>query len=212
MYVVLGINSSTTRKTRWGEVVMPYFWMRQDPAESHGVTEDPDLPDGVSFRRGVFIAEALPLPLVFTTDNTPNEPPGDFAGAIIPLMSSSLLEALRHSGIDNLQVFPAKLENPDTGESWSDYWAVNVLGFIACADLSASTYTEIIPEGDGTPPLVDFLRLVLDESKAEALPFFRLAECPDYILINSVHLNRLKNIMPATTGALFKPVQSTSLP
>lgn len=191
---------------------MPYFWMRQNPAESLGVTDDPELPDGVSFRRGVFITKALPMPLVFPTDNTRNEPPGDFAGAVIPLMSSSLLEALRQSGIDNLQAFPAKLDNPETGESWSDYWAVNVLGFIACADLSASTYTEIIPAGDGTPPLVDFLRLVLDEPKAQSLPFFRLAECPEYILINSIHLGRLKTIIQTPTGALFKPVQSTSLP
>jgi len=152
-----------------------YYQFLTSPLATCGVTDYPRFPD-VSFTVGSRIGRELPLPLQFPVDATAQNPPPDFTELVIPAMSDRLVAALREAGVDNLQCFDAVLQNPETGESWKGYQAVNIIGCTACADLSRSEYTEI---GGG---LLGFSWLVVDPKLARGALFFRLAESPSMII------------------------------
>jgi hypothetical protein len=152
-----------------------------------GVTGNPALPGDISFRRGAAIEEPLPSPLVFEVDYPPGEEPPHLLGNVIPVFSDRLVRALRAAGADNFEAFPAILRNPATGATWDKYWAVNVLGIVAWANLQESEYDTIMegdPEGV-TTPLLGFHTIVLDAKKTrDDLLMFRLAESPSALLIH----------------------------
>ena len=91
----------------------------------------------------------------------------------IPLIRDDLVEALLDAGVNNLQLFPAIIEDPETGEKATNYKAFNVVGLIACADEKASTLM-------GTTEFrkldTDFDGLVIDETKTNGALLFRVAE------------------------------------
>jgi hypothetical protein len=99
----------------------------------------------------------------------------------IPLMRDDLVEALQVAGVSNLELFPASITNPETGEVFSNYKAFNLVGLVACADESKSTLM-------GTTEFrkldTDFDGLVIDEAKANGLLMFRVAECVTAIAIH----------------------------
>lgn len=152
-----------------------YYQFLTSPLAEFGITNYPRF-DGVSFTVGREIDRELPRPLIFPADTTAANPPPDFTQRVIPVMSSRLLAALREAGVDNLQSFEARLENPETGESWTGFSAVNIVGTIECADLGRSDYSEL--GGD----LLSFSWLVIDPKRAKGALFFRLAESPSTII------------------------------
>jgi hypothetical protein len=152
-----------------------YYQFLTSPLAQYGITDYPRV-EGVSFTVGTPIRQDLAEPLRFPADTTAENPPPDFTEMVIPVMSDRLLSALREAGVDNLQSFEARLENPDTGEVWTGYHAVNIIGTIECADLDQSEYAEL---GGG---LLSFSWLVVDPKRAKGALFFRLAEAPDMII------------------------------
>ncbi len=98
-----------------------------------------------------------------------------------PLMSDSLIEALKRAGVDNLQTFPAILKNIETKFETSAYKVVNVLGKLQAADMDASDYIDM----GGTGLIaVGFKDLVIDESKTNNAKMFRLAESITDVIIH----------------------------
>jgi hypothetical protein len=129
-----------------------------------------------------------------------DDPPPDFTGILIPVISNRLVKALQDIGVDNLQCFPAVLRNEETNETWTNYQAVNIVGTIACADFSQSEYEEM---GGG---LFGFDQLVVDPKKITGQIFFRLAEDPSEIIAHKKIGDHLYGpSTPDMTGFMFRP-------
>lgn len=62
-----------------------------------------------------------------------------FAG-VAPVVSSRLLSTLVTLGVDNVEAYPVTVENDD-GPVATGFYALNVVGRVACVDLDASGYT-----------------------------------------------------------------------
>jgi len=179
-----------------------YHIFDSDNYEEYGVSRDPDLPDGISFLTGKIIEESLAEPLEFFVDNPLDIPLADFTELVIPVMSNKLVTLLKNAGIDNLQIFRALLHNPDTGQNWTNYQAVNIIGTIACADMEQSKY---IDAGGAGIILVHFEKLVVNCKKTHGALLFRLAESPDKILIHEKVMGEILRHEPKMK-VLFKPV------
>ncbi len=99
----------------------------------------------------------------------------------IPLFSKELVEALKEAGVDNLQVFHAEITERDGNPVDREYFAVNIIGLVQCADMDKSEYTDTT--GTGTFAVV-FRKLVIDASKTQGLNIFRLAESVSSIIVH----------------------------
>ena len=109
------------------------------------LNEPKNFPREVNFISGKVITEEIETPLVYTTNAKNGDTMLDFSKGSVTLMSKRFLEILQGAGVDNLQVFPAIVKSEEDESVWNDYFAVNILGMISCADLSKSTYDEIMP-------------------------------------------------------------------
>ena len=171
---------------------MKYYEIRQDIECDYGVVDSPRLPrspSGIteSFLAGRAIKLALPNPLVLTVDFPKGVPLSHFMGNVIPVFSAAFVDALRSAGVDNFELFPALLRNPDTGEEWKGYQAFNEIGLVDAASESGSASNVIMPGGTDpgqVPELVSYTKLVLDGAKARNLLMFRLARDPTTLLLH----------------------------
>lgn len=144
------------------------------------------LPDGISFRGGALLdSSQLPPSLEFFTGHSISNPPRGLLGLDIPVMSDELIAALSAAGVSNLQAIPALLKSTADGRIWHEFKAVNIVGLVACADLGRSDYMKIMDRpGVGSPPLLGFVDLKLDVSKAGDSLMFRLGESPGIVLVS----------------------------
>ena len=165
-----------------------YFILINDIASDFNCTlhEPKDLPREVSFISGSKITVELDTPLVYTTNAKADDAMVDFSRGSVTLLSKRFLKLLEGAGVDNLQVFPAIIKSEKDETIWEDYFSVNVLGMIACADLSKSTYSEIMPGH------YRFRELAIDAEKAKDALLFRLHEHSPSII---VHKSVLKYIV-----------------
>ncbi len=149
------------------------------------IEEEPDLPGGPWYH-GHKLQIAITGLLEYTLEIEEEEPDSKikilYDSVAIPVMHNSLLEALRAAGVNNLELFPARITNPNTGEVHEDYQAFNVLGLVSAADLENST---LMNESD-SPTLLDtdFDGLVIDEEKTMGFRLFRLAESCSAIVVS----------------------------
>lgn len=178
-----------------------YFRFLYSPKYDSGVIRNTEFEDKtVSFSQGCLIKSRIPVPIQFAVNSTMDDPPPDFTGILIPVLSNRLVKALQDIGVDNLQCFPAKLVNEKTNETWTEYQAVNIVGTIACADLSKSEYEEL---GGG---LFGFDQLVVNPEKINGLIFFRLAEDPSEIIAHKKVGDYLYGPSNSKmTGFMFRP-------
>ncbi len=175
-----------------------YFLMETDSYIDYGIQTCPDVGDENSFLSGKLIqAQHLPS-LVFEVDFPDAEKLPHFFDSEVPLASKKFIDTLMKAGVDNFQVFPATVINPDTGGQWNDYFAFNVLGLVACANLDKSDYDTLLegnPEGINIPSLA-FNELVLDQSKLKGLLFFRLGESPIDLIVHQQVFDSLVKYRP----------------
>jgi hypothetical protein len=143
------------------------------------------------------IGEILSTDLNWQTGTRFEEPPSepvlvmlnpDFPGVMVPMFDSGILlienrmlNAVHDAGVDNLETYSAVITDPATGRTFDSYFAVNIVGAVAVADLAASEY-----EAPSGSPLIDadFDSLVIDEGRAGGLLMFRLAESVNGIVIH----------------------------
>lgn len=116
--------------------------------------------------------------LIFTTNATKGEKIRDFLRACIPIMSKRFLALFEGAGVDNLQVFPIIIKSEIDDTIWEDFFAVNVIGVIACANLEKSNYSEIMGGH------YRFSELAIDSDKAQGALLFRLAEHTPTIMMH----------------------------
>jgi hypothetical protein len=156
------------------------------------------LEDGVDFE-GVkswalgrpFTSPQLPDPInlnLVAIGEFKGEPPEMF-DEYMCLMSAKMIDVLKKSGVDNLETYPAKLVD-STNERAYDYFAVNIIGMVAAADLGKSDWENL----DGEAKIdTAFTSLVVKPETARGLPIFRLAESTGTILVHE----RIKSALEA---------------
>ena len=117
-----------------------------------------------------------PLEYFLEEDNSYDEYSLDFMHdcEAFPLMHKSLLSAIQSAGVNNLEIFPATIYDPNNGKVINDYVAFNVIGLVSAADLESSA----LMHEDAKASLLDtdFDSLVIDETKTMGVHLFRLAE------------------------------------
>lgn len=135
-----------------------------------------------SWRVGRVLADPVPQPLVYTLDSAyEGNPKPMYYEESVPVMRDDVLAALRSAGVDNIQTFDAVLVNPETGERLANYKAYNIVGLVACADMQAS---QLMGTSNSTMGDVDFLGLVIDESRTGGALLFRLAESINAVVVH----------------------------
>lgn len=118
-----------------------------------------------------------------------------FDGLSAPLMSRELISSLETCGVDNLQVFDAKVKISDSGETLDSYAAVNIVGLIEAADLAASDY-DASPLTNRTQYSTSFDSLTVDEEKVNGALCFRMAESVSTILVHQSVKDVLEPLFP----------------
>lgn len=100
----------------------------------------------------------------------------------IPIIHNSLVEALVAAGVNNLELFPAVLSNPTTGEAHTDFKAFNVIGLVSAVDLNTSK----LMHGSARMQVLDtdFEQLNLDVPESNNLHLFRLEESCNAICVS----------------------------
>lgn len=97
------------------------------------------------------------------------------------IVSDRFYRSALAEGVDNMQAVRAILREEDGTVVSTDYWAVNLIGLSAVADLQRSTFTA---QPGGAKIDTEFDRLVLDPTKAGDRLLFRLAENCSVILVH----------------------------
>lgn len=120
-------------------------------------------------------AVQVPTPLVFEIDEEDKGQIKPMYHTSFLLMRDDLIEALRESGVDNLDCYDAVIRETENGREYHNFKAVNIVGLVSCADPMRSEFDDL---GLDTGGLVTgwFERLALDEDKIRGLLLFRLAE------------------------------------
>jgi hypothetical protein len=184
------------------------FQLEKNIYDEHGITENPTILSSISFLNGTIIdTNKINTPLVFESDFNTNNPPKHFLGNKIPVVSSQFKDLLQQNGVDNFQAIEATITNSEEDLQWNDYYAFNVIGLLACVDLSKSKYTVIDPGGGIMLPLLSFKNIAIQEEKVKGFKLFRLAESPDILIIDESVLNAIKsNPLPGGWGITVTPV------
>lgn len=149
------------------------------------------------FSLGVRIAAGkVPNPLEINLD--PVEPYVEEMGPAVPdvfdisglVLSERLYQTIVAFGVDNLDAYPAVMIDTETKERFTGYYAVNVIGLIAAADMQKSVAT-IQPGG----PVIDvaFDQLVIDAAKARGALMFRLAESTSSVWLHPALVKHIKD-------------------
>lgn len=135
-----------------------------------------------NWRRGTPVTLDAPLPLAYTLDpDYGGQPKVLYYEKAIPAMRDDLAQALEAAGVDNVQYFPAVLTDPSSGRQHTDYWAFNIIGKVACADMGrSSTFGGDPQRGDA-----EFAALYIDESRTGGALLFRLAENVSAIVVHA---------------------------
>jgi len=158
-----------------------YFTLINDlKYESSFVVNEPDnLPMKFDLMSGVEMNVPISLPLVYTTNAKKGDALRAFLKGSNTLVSSEFLDLLKKAGVTNLQTFPAVIKSTEDGYVWDNYFGLNILGVIECADLGKSTYDEIMPGH------YSFDELVIDTVKIpDGSLMFRLKEHVPTIIIH----------------------------
>jgi hypothetical protein len=78
--------------------------------------------------------------------------------------------ALQSCGVDNLDLYPARIFDPDNDQLHENYKAVNIIGMVAAADMQKSVLSA--PDGIAHIDVAFDNNLVVDPKKTASLPFF----------------------------------------
>src|SRR5690606_11687440 len=106
-----------------------YFELTDDYYLDFGIQGYPSPDTDISFLTGEKIEEVVPL-LTFEVDFPSGHSPQHLLSGGTTLMSNKMVQILEKAGVDNFQTFPVLLQNPETGESWSNYVALNIIGLL----------------------------------------------------------------------------------
>ncbi len=127
---------------------------------------------------------ALPWPFTLVSKAPDALVPSDYYSGS-NLMRARLIEAIRSCGVDNIQLFKAKIVVEGTSRILTDYFVVNIVGVVAIANLAASRSRQVADT-------LFFETLEVDSRKARGLKMFRLAEARADVIVNDEVAKRIK--------------------
>lgn len=133
---------------------------------------------GVPWTMGVRYPKPVPQPIRVPLDKRSGPVVLDLIAGL-PIFSTRLIEVLQSAGVRNLDLYDVEVIDEVRHQTHTHFKAVNIIGRVSCADLEKSVH---IP--GHKPPLMEFEKLVLDESRTMGLPMFRLAEAVQFILLS----------------------------
>lgn len=171
------------------------------------ILKEPLLPPSVHFSVGRVNEETLQEPLELVTSCDRDNPPGHAVGSSVPAWSQKLVDAVRACGVDNFQTYQAKLLNEQTGDTWTNYLVVNVIGLISAVDLERSTAIKIADRPYGAVGLYGINELVFRPELVRGLRLFRLAEDPSFLMMEESVVDQLADVAPPDGwGITARPV------
>jgi len=169
---------------------MPFFVMTcegEDPRAALG--KGPPMNDA-PWMHGRPLKGNFPQPLVYTLDpERPGIVAAMYEAVAYPVMRDDLVEALQSAGVDNLQLFPAVIRDPESGAEHKNYKAFNIVGVVSAADMAKS---QLMGTSDSTMIDVDFDSLAIDEQRAAPFRLFRLAESVNAIIVDDAVRNAVE--------------------
>lgn len=121
-----------------------------------------------------------PVPVPVTVEPGEEGLQPELTDVPVPLMSRRLAKCLMAAGVSNIDFYPAQVTEQASGRSHDGLLAFNLIGLVAAADLSRSTFSA----PDGPLLSVDFDGLAIDPAKAGAADMFRLAESVNGIVVS----------------------------
>lgn len=164
---------------------MTYFFMVGEGEHPvHPVSKAPRLPGGPWYH-GQKLRISVPSQLDYILDpdfGDDSKIKAMYGNKSIPVMHNKLVKVLLSAGVNNLELFPARLINQNTDAIYENYQAFNIIGLIAAADLESSTLMN--PEVEPTILDTDFESLVIDKEKTHGFHLFRLAESCNAICVS----------------------------
>ncbi|MFP2962769.1 imm11 family protein [Myxococcus sp. 1LA] len=133
---------------------------------------------GVPWTMGVRYPKPVPQPIRIPLDKRSGPVMPDLLAGL-PIFSARLVEVLQTAGVNNLDLYETEVVDEVRNKTYTHFKAVNIIGRVSCADLTKS-----VSVSGHSPPLMEFEKLVIDESKTMGLPMFRLAEAVQMILVS----------------------------
>ena len=126
----------------------------------------------------------------------------DFCQFEFPLVSSRLLRAFIDAGVDNLDAYPLALSDAEMLDTRDEYFAVNVIGVVSCADMAASHFSEA---NELSRFSVSFVDLVIDPERCRGQLLFRLYECLPVVVVHELVVSRI--LAQEWTGIRFRELR-----
>lgn len=159
-----------------------YYKLIQTPVmEGLYMTRSPELGMGVDWLSAIRHTDEVPAPLEVELDPVFGTILPDLLDDSLLLMSDQMVEAIRRAGVDNIDTYDAVLIDRENSRRFENYKVVQIIGRIAAADMGESDVFD--PENIGHT-VVQFRKLVVDESKITNALMFRLHENISTILIH----------------------------
>ena len=136
----------------------------------HPIKRSPSLPGGPWYH-GLPLKIDVPLPMQYQLDE--GYPDGIvkmlYGNKAYPVMHQNLAKVLEAAGVNNLELFPAEILNPDTKVVYTDYLAFNIVGILSAMDVEKSVAMDKYLE-------IGFESVFFKKETQSSLQVFRLAE------------------------------------
>jgi len=169
-----------------------YFQLRQTPVlEGLYMTNPPQLGWNITWISGSKHPKRLAEPIEVELNDEYGTEMADIFDDNILLMSAALVDGLKDAGVDNFDSYDVELIDKKRSQSFEGYKAIQVIGRIAAADMSASDSFD--PTGAGHT-LVQFRELHLDEGAIKDALMFRLHESVSTLIVHQQVADKLRNL------------------
>lgn len=164
-----------------------YSFLRQDLFEASNdieITGHTDVSASFDWVAGRRFDRPFPCE-TFVLDDAYGRALPDFFDTSVPVMSTRMIDSLIGWGVSNIDTYPVTLRNPRTGDHYTNYQAINVVGAVDAADLANSEY-EL---RRGKPRFTG--RIAIDPSRVGDLRLFRLPHSPRFIVVDQAIAERV---------------------
>ncbi len=173
-----------------------------DFEEGLGSCNKPRTIGDYNFQLGMPITTGdVPNPLVCPTDHVGPEDFADYLNNQLPVVSRRFVQALRDAGVSNFEEYPADILNRDTGQRWTGFVAINIIGSLKCVHVEASSGSDI-----GGNCII-YHDITLRKEVINNHLLFRVDEACATIVIHESVKRHLASVSPKLTGINFIPVK-----
>jgi hypothetical protein len=135
-----------------------------------------------------------PIPIVLDPTHSDRLLPYYDVDAII--ITRPVMQALLDSGVQNLDIYSARISHPESGFETTDYVAANLIGLVSAVDLKKSN---VVGGSSDLRLDTDLDGFVVDPARVRGALMFRLAENTSAVL---VHESLRKPLDKASQGLL----------